>query len=66
MMDRDMARGVFIKLLVLFSAALAMGHKPHEHLRHWETASPDPDRIFLSFYIALWSHELKTPEIFVL
>ena len=28
----------------------AFGHEGHDELRHWEKASPDPDRIFLTFY----------------
>ena len=39
----------------IFSIALiylgtTFAHNQHEQLRHWEVASPDPDRIFLSFY----------------
>ncbi len=40
------------KNLLYFSlfAATAIAHGPHDDLHHWEKASPDPDRIFLSFY----------------
>lgn len=38
----------WIPLLFLFPALLA--HDGDHGLHHWETASPDPDRIFLSFH----------------
>lgn len=34
---------------VLLSTVTAWGHEPASRLHHWEVASPDPDRIFLSF-----------------
>jgi len=39
-----------ICLMMMVFAAAAMGYQSNENLHHWEVASPDPDRIFLSFY----------------
>ncbi len=49
-MNSHIVRLLSIKLWILLCASLALGHESNEHLRHWEAASPDPDRIFLSFY----------------
>ncbi|WP_432797467.1 fibronectin type III domain-containing protein [Poriferisphaera sp. WC338] len=43
-------KNIVLNLLILSFTAIAWGHETHEGLRHWEIASPDPDRIFLSFY----------------
>lgn len=40
---------VLLSLLLVF-ANTAFSHDTHGDLRHWEIASPDPDRIFLTFY----------------
>lgn len=68
-MNRDISKLVYIMILVLFCAAIAMGHESHEHLRQWEIASPDPDRIFLSFYgdtatsrAVTWRTDTSIPE----
>lgn len=39
-------------LIIAVCSGLTYGHEGHHHedLRHWEIASPDPDRIFLTFY----------------
>lgn len=36
--------------LALFAGSAVLGHSPTTRLHHWEIASPDPDRIFLSFH----------------
>ncbi|MEX0320701.1 MAG: fibronectin type III domain-containing protein [Puniceicoccaceae bacterium] len=37
--------------ILLASAATSFGHtNGHDYLHHWELASPDPDRIFLTFH----------------
>ncbi len=45
-------RTIFTNTLFLATLFLvsARAHDEHEDLRHWEIASADPDRIFLSFH----------------
>ncbi|WP_176722325.1 purple acid phosphatase family protein [Candidatus Thiosymbion oneisti] len=37
-------------LLLAFALSAAAHNGEHQDLRHWELASPDPDRIFLTFH----------------
>jgi 3',5'-cyclic AMP phosphodiesterase CpdA len=46
-MDLSFPHPLFCSLLLVFVAPLAA--HPDHHLRHWEQASPDPDRIVLTW-----------------
>ena len=41
---------IVVALTAMAVTSVAHSDKDHEDLRHWEIASDDPDRIFLSFY----------------
>ncbi len=48
-MKKILFRLLFL-ILLSFNISQAHINKDHEDLRHWEIASADPDRIFLTFY----------------
>ena len=49
-MKVDAKKLIIALFSILCCATAIVAHDDHSNLRHWEQASPDPDRIFLSFY----------------
>ncbi len=49
-MKADSIKIIFTILLLLCSTTALIAHDNQNQLHHWEKASPDPDRIFLTFY----------------